>query len=305
MKIAAHITSYLREKETSELVEILLGIKPEISKIYLVDNSEGKINYSLSHPKVKIKYLDKNHGTSGAINESIQQAIEDKIDWLWLFDDDSRPNNDSLTCLIEAIKTIDSNDTIIITIPYITENIIDGCYTMHFPYRVSNSQIIRVQIEEEDFKRGYVYCDLVITSGSLLNINLLKTCDIRMSEELFLDCADYEFCYLLRKKNFKIACVLNAYFRHCFGIPRIFFKKKISSYSHERYRSIIRNHSVFYRYYLKANLSSMFIMVFWIMLAAFFESLVAKDFRLKHLRACLKGLSEIKELAQKLEPRYS
>lgn len=305
MKIAAHITSYLREKETLGLVEILLAIKPEISKIYLVDNSEGKIKYSISHPKVNIKYLDKNYGTAVAINESIQQAIEDKIDWLWLFDDDSRPNSDSLASLVEIITVINTNDTVIVSMPYITEKIIDDYYAMYLPHKVYNNRMIRIKTKEEDFKKGFIYCDLIITSGSLLNVNLLKDCNIRMPEELFLDCVDYEFCYQLRKNNFKIVCALNTYFRHHLGVPRIFLKREICGDSPERYRSISRNHFVFFRHYLKADLFFIFTMVFWIMITAFCESLIVKDFKFKRLIACFKGLSETKKLAQKLKYRYS
>jgi len=304
MKIAAHITSYLREKETLGLVEILLAIKPEISKIYLVDNSEGKITYSISHPKVKIKYLDKNYGTAVAINESIQQAIEDKIDWLWLFDDDSRPNSDSLVSLIEIIKIINTDNTVIVSMPYITENIADEYHIMHFPHKICRNRMVRVPIKEEDFKKGFVYCDLVITSGSLLNINLLKDNNIRMSAELFLDCVDYDFCYQLIKKNFKIICTLNTYFRHRLGVPRIFLKREIYGGSPERYRSIIRNHFVFFRYYLKADLFFIFRMAFWIAITAFCESLIVKDFKFKRLITCFKGLSETEKLAQKLKYRY-
>jgi len=306
MKIAAHITSFQKKEKVCALADLLLSIKPEICKVYIIDNSEGGIKYTIDNPKVEVTYLDKNYGVAKAVNVSIAKAIEDKIDWLWLFDDDSRPNNNTLAGLVDMIPKLDTAKTIILSSPYLDELLKRkrSDYMMFFGCNFIKNWIDSIRPTEDDYINNYVYCDIAIISGSLFNVKLLEQSGIRMAEELALDAVDFEFSYQIKKSGLKIVCVLDVFFRHRVGKQRLIFLKAITGYGPERYRLIMRNYYVFSRYYLKSTRFFIFRQSFFILLMAFSESIMDIDYKFKRVIACFKGLSEIKALSKKLQPRY-
>lgn len=148
-------------------------------KIYIYDNSpksnKSKINENLNK---KIIYLfnGKNEGISKAFNQISDYAVEE--DFLFALDQDTEIKRNQIEQLKFYInKNFDSNVCI-----YCPEIVFDNIGT-------SNQSIKDI--------------DFTITSCSMINLKIFRHIG-GYDENIFLDGVDREFCFRLRKENYKI-----------------------------------------------------------------------------------------------------
>ncbi|MCR4796886.1 MAG: glycosyltransferase family 2 protein [Lachnospiraceae bacterium] len=120
-KIAAVVVTYNRLTLLKENINALLSQSRRDFAIYVVDNhsTDGTVEYlretcgetaavpleepgGKKRPQVKAIFLEKNEGGAGGFYQGMQQAMKDGYDALWIMDDDTLPEPDSLEKLLEA-----------------------------------------------------------------------------------------------------------------------------------------------------------------------------------------------------------
>lgn len=151
-------------------------------KVYIYDNSEESksiINVFMKHDNVKIWSENQNDGLAVAYNKIIDIAKADGIDWLEIFDQDSKIDFESVKKLKEYIESV-SDITTAVVAPYVSY---DGTIVDNYI-----SQCV----------------EWVINSGEFINIELINKNGIFFDENYFLDRLDRDFCKLIANSGMKI-----------------------------------------------------------------------------------------------------
>lgn len=211
--VAACIVTY--NPDINRLKMNIESIINQVSKIIIVWNSEI-IDIGLSDKKLIFLGAEINEGIAKAINYAIDYCIKNGYEWLLTLDQDSIcPNN-----LIQMYTNYLSNDT--------------GLVTCGINY---NNKLIKNTDKP-------ILINECIQSGALLNINAAKELG-GMDESMFIDQVDFEYCYRLKNKNYKLIQINKVYIDHQLGELAI---KKIGPL-----KFYVGNHSALRKYYIARN----------------------------------------------------
>ncbi len=292
--IVAYVTAY---KDRAALHQCIRSIQKQdylIQKIVIVDNSPVSIVKGLvptkeeSGPAIIAWLYPNNIGISGGLNKLLQWATSQEYDFVWLFDQDSKPKPDCLRQLIQAYAHLVVRYPIGIVAPTVIdpttqETINPTCFLKD-----------RFESVEPPEKEQPYECDAPITSGSLLCLNTLTSVpppDVR----LFMDGVDFDYGLRLKQAGYKNFVISQAVMSHRFGYPTeivVFGRVKVrQAYSALRYYYICRNHTYLELkfshglYKLTCVLRRMKFLgsqLFWI-------SMTKNQDKLKKARACLQG----------------
>lgn len=238
-KIVAGIITY--NPDISRLRENVETIYSQVDSLIVVDNGSSNCNdiqnLLESKPNVCYVFNSDNLGVAKALNIMAEKAIEMNADWLLTLDQDSVVAKNMME---EYAKYTTDTMVGIITCRYIDKNTED---ISHFAPQ-DNSIIPRC-----------------ITSGTYMNLNVWKQLG-GFYEPLFIDQVDFDYCYTLREKGFKILRVGNTYLLHEIGkSKRVYLSGNYHiAFNHSplRYYYMIRNMLVvakrhrMYRHYIHA-----------------------------------------------------
>jgi rhamnosyltransferase len=158
------------------------------------------------------------------LNTGVRWAIENKFEWVALFDQDSSVSECYFDAMFRTIASSATPEKIGIVAPQ---------------YRVPSTGILYMPPVIED---GTL---LVVTSGSLMPLWIFERCGW-FEEGFFIDAVDHEYCFRIQEQGYKIAVCENAILLHAPGAPkahRIFGFKWIIS----------QHHSAGRRYYITRN----------------------------------------------------
>lgn len=178
MKFAAGITLYNFDISTIERVG---NYESAFDVIFLFDNSEP----DYCHPPIKLseKFVviteHKNMGLPYAFNKILERCGD--FDFLCTLDQDSSFGIEDISKVKDLIKTMHNLDCIGIIAPYIDYG--------HKEYIVSE------QIDRRKW---------VITSGSFLNLHVIRKESIKYDEAYFIDKFEIDMCENLRKRGYEI-----------------------------------------------------------------------------------------------------
>ncbi len=192
-KIAAAFVLYNPDES---IIDNIKSCQDQVNKIYLIDNSEKKLNenlekYFLSNNKINYTRLNQNLGIAEALNIAFEKANKDGFDFLLTLDQDSKVGYNMVAQLYEVIS---ENDKIALVCPE------------HF----DPSQ----HKEKQDGKVEDV--SYVMTSGNLVRVSAAKEVG-GFDSKLFIDHVDHEFCLRLNHHGYKIKKVLYAILYHKLG----------------------------------------------------------------------------------------
>lgn len=290
-KILAYITAYNSSAAVSKCIDGLLNQSYAVDQLLVVDNSSQPISIKTlkKHIPIEVRHYPQNIGVAGGLAVGIQYAIQKKFDFIWLFDQDSTPHEDSLEILIDFYERY-NNKLEIGILACAAEDQETGQIDFGFVY--SNYYFRRQKINSSNL----IYeCDAVITSGTLLNCHAAKEVGLP-NESLFIDAVDFDYCMKLREKKYKIFSICNAKISHRFGNSksiRLFNKRKIIYlYSSLRYFYVHRNHT-YVETRLAKNRLFFVASVFYRLFKCFRKILVILLFedseKLLKIYACIKG----------------
>ena len=166
-----------------------------VDKIYIIDNTEtAKANnqfLSAYQFKINFTHEGKNEGIAKRLNEACTSAIKDEFEYLLTMDQDSYFNESSIVNYLQCVENFDRKEKV---------------------------SMFGVNHENEAQKESCDYSSvkLLITSGSIINLNLYKEIG-GFDENLFIDFVDTEYCFRSILDSYEIIQFSNIFMHHEIG----------------------------------------------------------------------------------------
>lgn len=169
-----------------------------------------------------------NLGIATALNQAVAKARAEGADWVFFFDQDSRPSADFRKVMAEIAADED---------PAWPVGII-GC---NYDIDATNAAVFP---DRADDGKPYLAVDAVITSGSAYRMDMLNRIG-RFRDEYFIDCVDTEYCLRALLNGYAVRRSTKVLLRHSLGSPtfHMVLGRRIGT----------ANHSPLRRYYMTRN----------------------------------------------------
>jgi len=213
-KIHAIVVTYFPDVE--HLLELLNSLHPQVAWIHVIDNTPGDsiAPALLQIPpmgRISIKRLETNRGIARALNIGIQTALENGADYVLLSDQDSLPDSNMATALLEEAERLQS------------EGVSIGCISPAYhdlytdtPYRFQVSGRIFYSYIRPDIHTRAQEIIFAISSGSLIPRMTLEHVGL-MDEDFFIDHVDSEWCHRAISQGYHNYGVARAKLLHRLG----------------------------------------------------------------------------------------
>lgn len=189
---AACVILYHPKKED---VANLFTYCSKVEKVYIFDNTEGKSNENLFIGIENVSYFwdGENKGLSSRLNEACQRAIADNFEYLLTMDQDSSFLEENIDGYFKDILNFKGKEKVAV-------------YGLEYSKNDIN-----------DTTEKYIEVDHLITSASVMNLNLYKEIG-GFDENLFIDGVDIDYCYSALTKGFKSIKFARNFFNHALGV---------------------------------------------------------------------------------------
>lgn len=211
-RVAAYITAYEDKESLFKTIAAIQRQSYSVLEIFIVDNSTTQIIEAVNYPNLIVKHHPENLGVDGGLNIAIQWAIQQKYDFLWLFDQDSQPTIDALEILLTKYQELSAKKY---NIGIISPQILDINTSQELPGYVFQDYKF-VPKDGHAQAKDYYTCDGVITSGSLVNLDGAKNVQLPKGD-LFLDAVDYAYCMQFKCQGYEVIVVKNVVMQHRLG----------------------------------------------------------------------------------------
>lgn len=251
MKIAAVVVLYNPEEiGIDSVVSNIISYESFVDKIYLIDNSLNE-HFDLATRIKNSEFISNKNkgGIGGAQNIGCQKAFEDGFDWVMTMDQDTLFDSKQIKDYIKLIEEFFEKDSLAVSYSLRVENVTKTLHWSDFFKNVLRP-IKRKVFGEKKIPHGYEYKERCISSANIVKLSVWK--EIKgFNEKLFIDQVDYEFCYRLIGKGYRIVKFNDVYINQHFGEAHGFtlFRKKYAKYSLFRFYHCIRNSFVVKRNY--------------------------------------------------------
>lgn len=208
-------------EDTEECLDSLFESSYKDFHVYLIDNashdgSQEKITAFIKQKKylnkITLMLEEENHGFSKGSNIGIRKAIADNCEYIWLLNNDTVLENNTLELLV---KELSLNDNVMIVTPKIvyesSPDIIWNCggkiSLLGFrKYYFSNKSISKCY--SDNFSISFVTnCASMFRKEYFISYGLL-------SELFFFGEEDFEMCLRNKKAKIKMICVVDAILKH-------------------------------------------------------------------------------------------
>ncbi len=193
MKIAAVVILYHPSIDTLSNIQTYYDY---VDKIFVFDNTEA-ISVILEHllnlPKVMLIHNGENQGIAKRLNAACEMAIKEEFNWLLTLDQDTRFIGNAIIDYFNCFKNYLRKEEVAM---------FGTCFSRW--KQVSHNNCSIKQAEK------------LITSGSLLNLSLVKTIG-QFDEQLFIDAVDYDYCFRAQMAGYHLIQFSNIYILHTVG----------------------------------------------------------------------------------------
>lgn len=215
------------------LKNCIYSIVNQLDKIIIVDNTPEKctiLEKIFNSENIEIVYLENNYGIAYAQNIGIKKAMEEKVDYILLSDQD----------------TIYPADYVERMITCFTKENIAACGPLFRDINNEKNKPFFIKKGKIGFKKffpinGKHEVFQLIASGTIINTKYLIDIGL-MKEELFIDWVDMEWCWRAIKKGYKIIGNAEVLIHHKYGDEsKKFFGRFLSVRNPIRYYYNIRN----------------------------------------------------------------
>ncbi|MBU5456168.1 glycosyltransferase family 2 protein [Caproiciproducens sp. MSJ-32] len=110
MKICAIVVTFNRINLLKQTIEKLKNQTRSLDKIIIINNAstDGTTDYlnTINDTNIEIINLDKNEGGAGGFYRGVKYASEKEYDYMWIMDDDTFVEPDSLEKLVEGLNKL-------------------------------------------------------------------------------------------------------------------------------------------------------------------------------------------------------
>ena len=211
--------------------ESFAALMDRVPKWLIVDNrssDEARQRLrTLSSPSVEVLENADNLGIAAALNRAARRAQALGFEWLLTFDQDSRPDAQLVTKVVEAYSELPDGARVgMIGCNFVME----GAKWLFYDCDAADSRMVERAT--------------VITSGSLLSLKAFAQVG-PFREDLFIDGVDSEFCLRLRRHGYQVFAVCEPLMRHTVG--------ELGAHPKLPARMRITHHSALRRYYITRN----------------------------------------------------
>lgn len=176
-----------------KVVENIATYLPFVEGLIVIDNSEPSVKIDLSniHKKLFVIADGNNRGIAERLNTAAKIAGEHQAAWLLTMDQDSCFSSETIKNYFNCFQAFANKDNVaMFGVNYIQEPAYINCEAIDI--------------------------DLLITSGSLVNLDVLKKIG-GFDEKLFIDEVDSEYCFKATVNNYSIIQFKNIYLQHSLG----------------------------------------------------------------------------------------
>lgn len=199
-KILVIITTYNRPEICGRLLNSLNKITSHKFDIFLIENKSDK-NYKKVFSKkynfrLLYKKMDGNYGLPITYNQAIRYAIKNNCDYIWVLDDDTVVEENTLRYLVEELE---NNKYVAVTGSAIY-NINKKDELMHAGAFIDFNKLTGIAIKTD--KASYV--DYVADCSSLARVSLIKKHRVFYDENFFIHIEDMDFPLSFKKLGYKI-----------------------------------------------------------------------------------------------------
>lgn len=204
----------------------------QVDKIVYIDNGSKECIIDNFKNCIFIKNAE-NLGLGKAQNQGIEVALNNNVDFIILFDQDSIPPKDFVALLMSVYYEATKYYKTALVAPLI-KNAFQNESSEDYGIVIDNIKYKKVKLEKIT---KVSYC---IASGSLIPTKVIEVIG-KIKEELFIDNMDFEWCLRAKSKGYEIIQTNKTYLSHRLGEGN---KDFILSHSPFREYFIIRNNII-------------------------------------------------------------
>jgi len=199
IKIDVGIVTYNRFKYLDKSLSVFSSLQ-EINKIFVFDNASTDNTKKIVRKyedKIEYFYNDENIGSAGGFSECMKFLLTSDSDWIWLFNDDSFPKDESVNLLKSALKDFNLDKVGMIKV----SREIEGMSEIIHWNGVGYGKLIPISNQ-------MIKSDLVTFDGTLISKKLIKTIGT-CNPDFFMGTYEYDFCLRAKDQFFKIYTLPN------------------------------------------------------------------------------------------------
>ncbi|WP_045215353.1 glycosyltransferase [Desulfonatronovibrio magnus] len=238
------IVSFNGEETIGQTLGSLIKAGPRtLFKSIVIDNAsqDKTVDMASRHPiKPKVVSLKKNSGVAAAYNLGLEIALEQKVKWMLLLDQDSLLTPKSLDILLGAAHNQQAAGSNACTF-FPTPKCARYPWVVHHPYIWTDNQLIEAKCDIKD--KRIIPVNSSITSGALYKPDALYSVQ-GFRENYFIDFVDHECHLRLMRHGYDMWWVCEAEILHNLGAAQRFVKK-----------SLWIEHEPFRYYYMARNMT--------------------------------------------------
>lgn len=244
VEVGAIVVSY--NPEYSRLLSLCDSLSKQVDVIILVDNgSNNFISEKISiADNVIVISLRENQGIATAQNVGIKKIIDLGLKYVVFFDQDSIVPNGLIGCLKNNFIACSQHGHSVSAVGPI---FFDYRFSFYYPQIVLNRFGVRNRLVLKPTD-PVTEVSFIISSGMFTSVDVLNDVGF-MTDELFIDYVDTEWCFRSLSKGYKIFAIPDACMEHAIGdnnIKFICWKLPV----HSPFRRYYRMRNMFYLFKL-------------------------------------------------------
>lgn len=198
--IGAVVVTFKRPIQLAKTLEAILVQGISQQRIWVINNDkEDKLELvSAQFPEVNIFHSGENVASAGGFALGMSKILQSDLDWVWLFNDDSRPEKGSLDSILDHVEILDQNKTGMIKLANLNfkgEAILLYWRGRRFPKYIPVSQKL-------------IETDLVTFDACMVSVEMIKeigTCD----PSYFMGTYEFDYCLMAKDHGFQIYTIPN------------------------------------------------------------------------------------------------
>ncbi len=231
----------------SDVITEVINDRSNVFRLVIYDNSTNSQQIDLD--KLNFEFVYYHNPNNGmlveAYNFALNKAIENKCEWLMLFDQDSNPDSNYFDIVLENANTISNSQSIVALTPKVFSN-----GKLVSPTKIDKYD--RLSPISETYSGIHNGNITAINSGTVLRVSYMNVIG-GFNLDFPLDILDHWYFNSIQKDN-KEVFVLNCKIEHDLSIQN--YNKNITT---SRYRSIIDSELLFHKKYKELSQYRLFL----------------------------------------------
>ncbi len=211
--------------------------------IILVDNSEGRkaqqaVERIARAMSVELIANGENLGVAEAQNQGLRRVHARGRSCALLLDQDSRLSGADIDTLLGTLSQLIRQGE---RVAAVGPGFVDARSSRQFPFLRSDGSRVQRIVSTEDVSNELLDCDVLISSGSLLNMAAVTQVG-GLDSDLFIDYVDYEWCLRARAHGWRVIGVPSVHMTHELGDEvRLVLGRQVVVHRPMRQYYLIRN----------------------------------------------------------------